>query len=159
MFWLLLKKSTRRMAAGSADAVTVMFAGAVKFAPAVGLVMATVGDALTVMVTGAEVTIRPEESVACAVSVYWPSTTSFHESVYGLFVTTPRDRSLAKNSTCWMAPTGTAVAARLTFAPAANAAPLAGLVSATDVGALIVIATGAEVVVAPTMSVATATNE
>ena len=50
-------------------AVIVIFAGAVKVAPFVGVVMLTVGGASTVMLTGAEVVVAPRLSVARAVSV------------------------------------------------------------------------------------------
>ena len=48
-------------------AVTVIFAGAVKLAPLVGVVMPVVGAALTVIFTVAEVVFAPKLSVARAV--------------------------------------------------------------------------------------------
>jgi hypothetical protein len=63
-FWIVPSES-------SAVAATVMFAGALKLAPLVGLVMLTVGSALATMVTltGAEVVVAFRLSVATAVTL------------------------------------------------------------------------------------------
>jgi len=63
-FWIVPSESR-------AVALTVMLAGAVKFAPAIGLVMLTVGKAfgMTVTLTGVEVVVALLLSVATAVTL------------------------------------------------------------------------------------------
>src|SRR5579862_2219446 len=79
--------------------------------------------------------------------------------LYGLVVLVPIDVAPAKNCTWLTVPSESlAVADTVIGEPGANVAPLAGAVRLT-VGALFtVIVTGADVVVAPRLSVATAVS-
>jgi len=148
-----------------ADAVIVIFAGAVKLAPLAGLVMLTVGGELggplTVIVTAADVVAAPALSVALAVSVYVPAARFAMLTLYGAVVSVPTRLLPLKKSTFATVPSlSAAVAFTVTLAGAVKVAPLAGLVmltvGGTFGGPLTVIVTAVEVVIAPPLSVALA---
>jgi hypothetical protein len=82
--WPLAKKFTAATVPSVSDALAliVIVAGAVNVAPLVGLVMATIGDALlallTVTVAVAELPVAPVSSVATAERLYVPAGTLLH---------------------------------------------------------------------------------
>jgi hypothetical protein len=99
-------------------------------------------------------------SVSTAVRKYNPAEALVHVNWYGLVLLLPSSVPPAKNPTLATPADAVAFAARATVAGAATMAPETGLVSLTvDVDAVTVTVTGADVVVPPTLSIATAVRE
>ena len=59
-----------------------MVAGALNSAPFAGFKRLTTGGSLTIMLTGVEVVVTPELSVATAVKAYLPEGALFHVMLY-----------------------------------------------------------------------------
>src|SRR6266404_1196999 len=115
------------------------------------------GGACARIVTGAEVTAAPDPSVALAVRMVAPLTSSFHVVEYGAAVASPIFAGPAKNSTLAIPSSGSLAAAVIgTLAPTVMSKPSAGVMIVIVGGALTRIWIAEEVVAAPVLSVATA---
>jgi hypothetical protein len=119
--------------------------------------------AFTVTVAGDDVVASPMLSVAFAVIEYVPGGTADQLNVNGGLVTVWINVDPLKNSTLLIVPSGSeAVAASAIVAGAEKTAPLPGAVKETAggwfAGPVTVTVTGAEVVTAPSLSVATAVS-
>ncbi len=119
--------------------------------------------ALMVTLTAADVVDAPVLSRATAVSAWVPTGVLFHVTLYGLVVSDPISVAPAKTSTRDTLPSASdAVALTIRLIGAVNVAPFDGAVTDTTGGwlaAATVMATDAEVVLAPLLSRATAVNE
>src|SRR5713101_2256127 len=111
------------------------------------------------MFTGAEVVLTPRLSVARAVSVCVPAATLASVTPKGAAVTVPASVAPSKKSTLAMVPSESlAVAVTVIVAGAVNTALLAGPVIVAVGGVSTMILTAADVVLAPTSSVALAVS-
>jgi hypothetical protein len=118
------------------------------------------GADVTEITTGAETCDAPKLSVARAVIERDPEPDAVHDTEYGADTAEPTDTPSTKNSTPATDPSSDADAANTTTEPATTDAPATGAVTDTTgngfAGGSTVIATGAEVCVAPRLSVARA---
>src|ERR1044071_563215 len=116
----------------SALAWMVTIAGATKMPPFPGLVMVTLGAALTVTVTVAEGDVAPASSEATALRVWVPAD-NVTGRLYGLDAAFPSEVAPSKNSTLVTVPSlSTALAMMLK--PDGTVAPLSGLARNTQGG-------------------------
>src|SRR5437762_12106933 len=158
------KNSTRATlpSESPAAATNVTSTGPPKLVPFVGLVIETLGAKFvtTVILTGADVLAAPIRSVATAVKTYAPSTALVHVATNGGLVIKATRSPFAKNSTERTPPSGSAADTEIEIG-ALSSAPSTGETIATVGGMLvrIVTITGADVLVSPTLSCATAVNE
>jgi hypothetical protein len=159
------KNVTVAMAPAGLDAfavrICVTFTG--RFAPAAGLVRLTVGGVplATVTLTGAEVTWLPELSVATAVNAYTPAAEGVNCAVNGAAPEEPMLTPLAKNWTFVIRPLPSEVDAPTVMGlPIGYVLPAVGdvIVTVGTVPDEDVTVTAGEVVLLPSVSVATAVS-